>query len=198
MTSGSRVPFYISYFVPGCVLVLLVLAGETQRRGGGIFGNAAVHGGTGLILLFWLIYPALPRPALVFDWSFWLAIATSAVAAAAALRQTAAAFVVGVVLLSLCIYYTYDTREGFPFGITSRQTRAPLRIQSVRLGLAEWSPCSSRLFSAGAFLRCLPRAASRRPNNGACFIVKAGSGQALAYVYYEEEATIRGEPPHPR
>ncbi len=38
----------------------------------------------------------------------------------------------------------------------------------------------------------IPRAASRRPGrfeeyNQACFIVKDAAGQALAYVYFEEE-----------
>ncbi len=51
------IPFYVVYFVPGCVLALLVLGGEAKRRGGRIFGNAAVLSGAVLILLSWLANP---------------------------------------------------------------------------------------------------------------------------------------------
>lgn len=101
------VPYYRSYFLPGCALALVVLGGEAQRRGGRIFGDAAVFGGTGLVLLAWLAHPALPHLAIALSWCFWLAVAAVAIGAAVALRRTAAASVVLVaaaVLLSLCVY----------------------------------------------------------------------------------------------
>jgi hypothetical protein len=53
-------------------------------------------------------------------------------------------------------------------------------------------------------LQCQPRAASRRPGpfeeTNACFIVRDANGQALAYVYFEEEPgrPSGAEAPHPR
>ena len=112
------VPYYTIYFLPGCVLVLIVLGGEAERRGGRILGGAAVHIGTGLILLSWLALPDLPRFAIASSFYFWLMVAAVTVGAAVALRCAAASVVLvaGASLLSLCLYqnYAYEIRTASP------------------------------------------------------------------------------------
>ena len=108
-------PYYISYFLPGCVLTIVVLAGEAERHGGRIFGNAAVYGGTGFILFAWFAHPLLPDPAILSSWSLWLTVAAVIVGAALTTQYAAAAslvLVAGAVLLSLCLYQNsfYDIR----------------------------------------------------------------------------------------
>jgi hypothetical protein len=101
------IQYYRTYFVPGSVFALIVIGGEAQRHGGRILGDAAVYGGSALILLWWLTLPVLPHLEIESNWFFWLAIVVVAIGAAAALRRTAAASVVlvaGVVLLSQCFY----------------------------------------------------------------------------------------------
>ena len=98
---------YTTYVVPGCVLALIVLGGEAELRGGRIVGAAAVYGGAGLILVWWLAEPVLPHSAIASNFYFWLAVAAVATAAAVALCRTAAAsvvLVVGIVLLSTSLY----------------------------------------------------------------------------------------------
>ena len=102
-------PWYTVYFVPGCVLALIALAGEAERRGGPIFGSLAVYGGTGLILIWWLAYPILPHLERASSFYLWLVVAGATVAAAAAvaLRRAAASgvlLVAGAVLLSMSLY----------------------------------------------------------------------------------------------
>ena len=102
---------YRAYLVPGCVLALLVLCGEAQRLGGRLFGNIAVFGGTGLIILSWLAHPVVPLTEFEFSWAWWLGVAAVSAAAAAVLNRTAVASVAlvgGAVLLSLCLYDSDD------------------------------------------------------------------------------------------
>ena len=101
-------PWYTIYFVPGCVLALIALAGEAERRGGPIFGTVAVYGGAGLILVWWLVYPILPHLERASSFYLWLVVAaTVAAAAAVPLRRAAASgvlLVAGAVLLSMSLY----------------------------------------------------------------------------------------------
>ena len=99
--------YYVVYFVPGCVLALLVLGGEAKRRGGRIVGNAAVLSGAALILLSWLANPLLPDLTMLSSWGFWLAVAAVPAGAALTSRRPAAAsaaLVGGAVLVSMCLY----------------------------------------------------------------------------------------------
>ena len=59
--ASLSLPWYTVYFVPGCVVALIALAGEAERRGGPIFGTVAVYCGAGLILIWWVAYPILPH-----------------------------------------------------------------------------------------------------------------------------------------
>ncbi len=89
--SWLTVQYYRTYFVPGCVFALIVIGGEAQRHGGRMSGDAAVYGGSALILLWWLALPVLPHLEIEANWFFWLAIAAVTIVAAAALHRTAAA-----------------------------------------------------------------------------------------------------------
>jgi hypothetical protein len=109
---------YISYFVPGSVLALIVLGGAIERRGGRVLGKAVVFGGAALILLGWLAHPVLPHLKITESWYFWLAVAAVTVVAALALRRIAAVSVVllaGAVLLSSSLFQAgskfYDIRD---------------------------------------------------------------------------------------
>ncbi len=125
--ASLSLPFYTSYLLPGCVLALIVLGGEAERRGGPIFGPAAVFGGAGLILVTWLARPLLPTTEIVLSANFWLSIAAITAGAALALRRIAAASAVLIpvaALLSLCLYWSgaedsahrgfYDVRKISP------------------------------------------------------------------------------------
>lgn len=105
---------YISYFVPGSVLALIVLGGAIERHGQRIL----VLGGAGLILLGWLAHPFLPHLNITESWYFWLVVAAVTVAAAAALHRVAAVSVVllaGAVLLTSSLFQAasqfYDIRD---------------------------------------------------------------------------------------
>jgi hypothetical protein len=106
--------YYISYFVPGSVLALVVLGGAIERHG----HRVLVLVGAGLILLGWLAHPVLPHLKITESWYFWLAVAAVTVAAAAILHRIAAASVVllaGAVLLSSSLFQAaskfYDVRD---------------------------------------------------------------------------------------
>ena len=99
------IPYYIIYFLPGCTLVFLVLAGEVSRRGGRVFGDGVLYGATFLILALWLARPWLPQPELESSFYFWLVVAVVTAAAALFLRRFAGAviLIVGSVVLSLSL-----------------------------------------------------------------------------------------------
>jgi len=106
--------YYISYFVPGSVLALVVLGGAIERRG----HRMLVLVGAALILLGWLAHPVLPHLKITESWYFWLAVAAVTVAAAAVLHRIAAVSVVllaGAVLLSSSLFQAasqfYDVRD---------------------------------------------------------------------------------------
>jgi hypothetical protein len=106
--ASLSLPWYTVYFVPGCVVALIALAGEAERRGGPIFGTVAVYCGAGLILIWWVAYPILPHLESSSSFYSWLVVAgaTAAAAAAVALRRAiaSAVLVAGVVLLSMSLY----------------------------------------------------------------------------------------------
>jgi hypothetical protein len=110
-------PLYTIYFLPGCVLALIALGGEARQRGGRIFGAAALCGGAGLTLLWWLARDHLPVFKTGSNFYFWLVVGAATVGAALALRRVAVASVMliaGAVLLSFCMYQDkfYDIRIG--------------------------------------------------------------------------------------
>ena len=97
--------YYTIYFLPASVLALVMLGGEAERCGGRIFGAAAVYGGIGLILLWWLALPI--RPQLEIGFYLWIIVAAVTVAAAMALYRSGAASVVlvaALVLLTTSLY----------------------------------------------------------------------------------------------
>ena len=117
-----RAQFYLTYFVPGCALALLVLCSRSQMGGSLPPGDAGIYGGAALIVLLWLVHPLLPRMDLVYSWSFWLVVAAVVIAAAAAAPRSAmAAFelVPAAALLSACVYCSsagnyYQIRDPAP------------------------------------------------------------------------------------
>ena len=111
--------YYTSYLVPACVLALLVLCGRAERLGRPMFGAAALHVGTGLVLLAWLALPVLAYPKIALSPYTWLVVAAVSVAAAMALRRYAVVsvvFIASLVLLSLSEYWAtsgfYQIRIG--------------------------------------------------------------------------------------
>jgi hypothetical protein len=110
---------YTVFALPSCVLALIVLGGEAERRGGRIFGMPALYGGSALILLWWLAYPILPHLQIASSFYFWVAVAVATVTAAIASRRiavTAMVLIGGTALLSLCLYQTsyYQIRTASP------------------------------------------------------------------------------------
>ena len=110
---------YTVFALPSCVLALIVLGGEAERRGGRIFGMPALYGGSALMLLWWLAYPILPHLQIASSFYFWVAVAVATVTAAIASRRiavTAMVLIGGTALLSLCLYQTsyYQIRTASP------------------------------------------------------------------------------------
>jgi hypothetical protein len=141
-SGGLSLPYYTIYFLPSCVLALIVLGGETQQQGGRIFGTASVYGGTGVILLSWLARPLLPHLEVASRFYLWLVVAVVTVGAALALRRIAAASVVlvtGATLLSLCLY-AYRGPSLF--------IRLGYEIRKSSIGAAEWD-----IYHGGIFLQ---------------------------------------------
>ena len=101
------IPYYAIYILPSCVLSLIFVAGEAERLGGSIFGPVAVYGGAGLILFWWLAGPVLLHFQIETIFYFWVAVAAVTAIAAIALSQillASVALIVGVALLSMCLY----------------------------------------------------------------------------------------------
>ena len=106
--ASLTLPYYIVYFVPGCVLAIIMFAGEAWRRGGRFFGDAIVYGVAGLITLGWLARPAIPALEIASSFSFWLVVAAVHGAAAASRRFAIGSVVLlaGAAFLGMCIYQT--------------------------------------------------------------------------------------------
>ena len=101
---------YTVFFVPGCVLTLIALAGEVERHGGPILGAAAVYAGAGLILLWWLSYPIQPSLQIASSIYLWVILGAVTVVAAVVVATSqhaavaSAALVAGATLLSVSFY----------------------------------------------------------------------------------------------
>ena len=110
---------YNIFALPSCVLALIVVGGEAERRGGRILGTFALYAGSALILLGWLAYPILPHLHIASSFYFWAAVAVATAAAAVTTRRISAAAAVligGVALLSMSFYQTafYQIRTASP------------------------------------------------------------------------------------
>src|SRR5580704_15477712 len=76
-------------------------------------------------------------------------------------------------------------------GLRAAGRDRPLRIQGFRLGLARWSPCSCRLFGAGAFLRYFSLPLLRRGGPAKKLWGRSVSQKDMQYPWQEGSSKMK-------
>ena len=99
------------YFVPACVLAVLLFGGTAERHADQKSSKAAIYSGIAVILVSWLAWRLAPLGSAHLDLYVWFAIAVAMSAAAAALRYRSLAaigVVAGCALMTTSLYQYAD------------------------------------------------------------------------------------------